>query len=230
MKKNLLSALLAFSVGTSVSLHAQYLDNAKLQNMVGSYYVNTAAFFKGESWMLPVKYFAVSGAVGAGAGYILGANPAASKKLSSVGGLVTGTIGLLAVYLHRFMCVGTMDRFLKEYSKYSHFTELSDMQAIMLLGALNKDLSVMRRLVPYLSGFLREMGTWQVLTELYFDEPDSVINHSGSALTPGFSKSRGFYLNVNMHSSSSQVKHAYMRPEVMQRRMKTLQAKLGYTE
>jgi len=55
------------------------------------------------------------------------------------------------------------------------------------------------------------------------------VTQSGSSVRPGLSTG-GFHIDTVHHTSTSQVKHAYMRPEVMERRIKVLKAKLGYTD
>lgn len=230
MKKFMLHSLFAVVAATSLSAQAEFMPESQLRDLVGSNYANTATFFRGDSWWLPVKYFALSAAPGAGFGYVFAEDRSARLDWAIVMGLVTGVSGTIMVYTDRFVRVHKMNNFLKEYSPTSSIKELSDAEAVMLCGAHYKDLGVMRRLLPHLSGFLHEMGTWEVLTELYFDEPDSTVVNSGSSVRPGYSQGGGFHIDTVHHNSVSQVKHAYMTPEVMKRRIKVLKAKLGYTE
>ncbi len=226
MKKIILNSLFAVVATTSLSASDNYMRNEELCDLVGSNYANTATFFKGASWWLPVKYFAISAAPGAVLGGLL------SEEHQAVFGfgLCCGVAGTIIVYVDRFVRVNKMNKFLKEYTPVSCFKELSDAQAVMLCGAHYKDLDVMKRLLPYLSDFLHEIGTWEVLTELYFDEPDSTVTHSGSSWTPGYSTRGGFSVERTSHNTLSQVKHAYMSAEAMKRRMKVLKAKLGYID
>jgi hypothetical protein len=230
MKKLLLNSLFAALSVSSFSAHAEYMSEDQLRNLVGSNYTNTALFFRGDSWGLHAKYFALSAVPGAAFGYVTGNNTDERRVSSLVVGIVTGTTGWLFVLIDRLARTGIMNKFLKEYSSVSRLKELTNAEAAMLCGAHYKDLGVMKQLLPYLSDFLQEMGTWEVLTELYFDEPDSTVTQSGSSVRPGFSAGRGLHVDYTSHTSTSQVKHAYMRPEVMERRMKVLKAKLGYTD
>lgn len=230
MKKIIMHSLFALIAATSFSAHAEYIAEDQLSSVVGSNYTNTAIFFRGDSWFLPAKYFTICAAPAAALGWATGKYPQEKKDGALILGGLSGATGLFCFYVDRWVRVHQMNHFLKEYASVSRLKDLSNAEAALLCAAHYKDLGVMKVLLSYLPEFLHEMGTWEVLTELYYDEPDSTVTNSGTSVRPGYSHHGGWHIDATSHSSVSQVKHAYMRPEVMARRMKVLKKKLGYID
>ena len=232
MKKQLLGVFLGCMAISTLSARDRYLDNEQLKDLVGSYIYNSVVFYKGNSWFLPLKYFsfyAIPGAVFGGLS-ATGVSKDTSSATAAVMGMVTGISGLIGEYANRFNNVQIMNKYLKEYTSFENFKNLSNPQAAMLCAAHLKKIQAMKNIMPYLTEFLKDQGVWKVLTELYFDEPDSIVTTRGSSIKPGYSSRGGFSIEHVSQESVSIVKRAYMSKKTMKRRMKTLQAKLGYTE
>lgn len=232
MKKHVLGILLGCISVSSLSAQDKYIGSERLKALIGSYLYNTVVFYKGNSWFLPLKYFTFYAAPPAVLSAIATMNKSGDtqKATASVIGLVSGLTGLLIEYGNRFNRVQMMDHYLKEYTKYESFGELTDPEAAMLCAAHRKNIQVMRNLLPYLTHFLQQRGIWKVLTELYFDEPEKIVSTESTSYRPGYSQHNGFSIDYVTQNSISKVKRAYMSKKTMKRRMKVLKEKLGYTE
>ncbi len=231
MKKSILffSVLLI----SSTSLCARVSDGEQqqiLKHSTSGSFRRELDFFGGRSSRQVLLY--------GGAPIVAGFTPLATnlssdvKIASGVFGVVGGMVGALWAYGDRYDRRGHMNRLLNEYTKHTQFKELDRLEQAMILASETQNIEAMRSLLSYLPHFVKEKGIWETLTELYYlYQPDATQTSTSAHVPVHFTGSKpknepAFHVT----GSQGKIKHSYMAPDVMRRRMAALKEKLGWVD